>query len=528
MQSDKQWLSHINPELFLFYRSTYLITLEAWRRGLKVTFFDVYKYIISSDTDNLLFISSRALPEPESDPNEITRNKSISKEYLKKNNIPIPESRSFSNNDDILALLNYGKLLGFPVVIKPTFGTKGKGVKVNILDENSLEKEILYLRNNLGINDILIEKYIIGEDYRLQVVGSDVVGAIKRIPANVSGNGVDTIYKLIYTKNNIRKQNPFLKKDLITIDNEVSKYVQEAGFSLEYVPKKDEFIYLRGKENAPLYLSSGGDSIDVTDLISDDLKSVAVRAAQSIPNLYVAGLDIIVERSKGTDNPVVIEINSTPQLGLHVFPSEGNARDIPSAIIDYFFPESCQSKSENRNLYYNYKSIEQSLKDGVVREVSLKRPPSGKIMVRQILIPKALQCAWLEKWVKKKALKLRLNGYLKNLKSGTVLIVVYGNEKDIDIFLNSCLKKLKESTAQNVKIFEWKKHVMAGFYNKGHIVLDQELRHARQQVKTKNKELKKVRAKYKKIKQSRAWQYTKTLKQLKKFLKHIIQFNKLI
>ena len=185
MQSDKQWLSHINPELFLFYRSTYLITLEAWRRGLKVTFFDVYKYIISSDTDNLLFISSRALPEPESDPNEITRNKSISKKYLKKNNIPIPESRSFSNNDDILALLNYGKLLGFPVVIKPTFGTRGKGVKVKVMNEDSLEKEILYLKKNLEINDLLLEKYIEGEDYRVQVVGSEVVGAVKRIPANV-------------------------------------------------------------------------------------------------------------------------------------------------------------------------------------------------------------------------------------------------------------------------------------------------------------------------------------------------------
>ncbi len=49
----------------------------------------------------------------------------------------------------------------------------------------------------------MIEKYYTGQEYRVYVVGGKVIGAINRLPANITGDGVNTIEGLI----KIKKQN---------------------------------------------------------------------------------------------------------------------------------------------------------------------------------------------------------------------------------------------------------------------------------------------------------------------------------
>src|SRR5699024_7010840 len=113
-----------------------------------------------------------------------------------------------------------------------------------------------------------------GNDYRLYVVGDQVVGAILRIPPNIIGDGVNTIETLIESKNEERKFNPRLSNCPIKMDQETIDYMKHSGNTLSAIPKKGQIIYANNKGN----VSIGGDPIDVLDELSENIKKTAVKA----------------------------------------------------------------------------------------------------------------------------------------------------------------------------------------------------------------------------------------------------------
>src|SRR5699024_2779749 len=174
----------------------------------------------------------------------------------------------------------------------------GKGVFSNIENEEDLKNALQNLREERYSNYI-IEKYFPGKEYRIYVVGDQVIGAINRIPANVKGDGLSTFKELIEKKNKERLKNPYLAKKPIKIDYEITKILENAGYTIDSVPSEGENILLRQKSN----LSSGGDPLDATDGISDEIKKIAIDSLKAIPNLAHAGVDVIVDpgsEKKGT------------------------------------------------------------------------------------------------------------------------------------------------------------------------------------------------------------------------------------
>src|SRR3712207_210894 len=76
--------------------------------------------------------------------------------------------------------------IGYPVVIKPRYGNQGKGVFVNLKNEEELIRAYKSICEKY--DDILIEKYIQGEDFRICMVDYKVVAVSKRISPRVIGN----------------------------------------------------------------------------------------------------------------------------------------------------------------------------------------------------------------------------------------------------------------------------------------------------------------------------------------------------
>ena len=73
-------------------------------------------------------------------------------------------------------------------------GNQGKGVTVNITTEEHLRG----LRHCHRVRDnIPVERYMPGNDYRLLVVGDKLVAAARRDPPKVVGDGVHTITELV-------------------------------------------------------------------------------------------------------------------------------------------------------------------------------------------------------------------------------------------------------------------------------------------------------------------------------------------
>ncbi|ASW44083.1 cyanophycin synthetase [Clostridium isatidis] len=266
---------------------------------------------------------------------DISCDKLLTKELLKIQNIPVAKGSKVNN---IIDLLQAAEKIGYPVVLKPQFGNKGKGVILNIKNE----KELLNAYSNLikKYKDIIIEKYHKGKDYRVCMINYEVVAVSLRIPPYVVGNGKNTIKELIDILNSNPERGNDHENNLtkIKIDSEVINYIQEQGKSLNEVLEKNKKIFLRKNAN----LSTGGEAIDCTDIICEENKKICIRAAKAL-KLDICGIDICTEDiskpiiDKGYINGIIMEINAAPGLRMHLNPSKGKARDIGKHIVNMLY-----------------------------------------------------------------------------------------------------------------------------------------------------------------------------------------------
>lgn len=464
--------------------SSYSVALEAWRRGLKVVLHDrrlrrytVYakrerwrygftfdlasknlpKFLLKPNKKMYTFHNSQILDRFTKSAKTACDNKDIAKHWLLKADVPIPSGKRFNSEIAHEEVVRYVlNKIGFPVVIKPAAGHLGKGVFVNIKDKETLEELLVHVREELGYGDVIVEEHVVGEDYRVFVLGDRVLSVVKRIPANITGDGKQTVAELIKCKNHSRKTNPYLSSGLIKIDREVHDCLNAVGYSLESIAEKGKTIYLRRISN----LSAGGDSLDVTDEISEGIKKLAVRAVKAVPHLHSAGVDVLVNKTQNGEAGVIIELNYMAHVGLHLFPVKGKARDIAGAIMDYHFPESARRKGRCSRLYFDPDLAVEPIARGIVSEVSLKPPPPGKILYRCFEVKGELRDPDSMRRLQLRALKLNLSGFARLQSSGNFQVVAAGKRK-AQRSLRSFLSKRLHTTI--VGESEWEKAVAAGF-----------------------------------------------------------------
>lgn len=444
------------------YETTfYSIALEAWRRGINVKFINnnrakaVVSYELNYKGKSHLFVSSRGdLTSRET--MAICRNKFKAKQYLRAANVPTPEGELFNENTDDQEIINYAIQKGFPVVIKPVDGQGGRGVISNIQNEKEFQEALKYVRYELNYKKIIVEDYFPGKDLRVYVVDGEVIAITKRIPANVVGDGKSSIEKLIREKNKMRKKNPVLTSSLIKINSELITQLEYQNLNLKSVPNKNKRIYLQSKNN----VSAGGDPIDVTDNISDEIKKIAIEAVEAIPGLVNAGVDLMVdlERNKAT----VLEINTQASIRTHLFPLEGEPRDIPKKIIDYYFPETKGIKI-NQKIYFEFSNVWKLFRSGKVQEFKLPTISPNMTQMKFTVIGK-VQFANYATWVRRQARNYNLHGYFKHKRKNAAEIVVMGEHESLNIF-KEIIKTQDSKLSKVTEVIEMKcsEPIKAGF-----------------------------------------------------------------
>ncbi|MDP9751035.1 cyanophycin synthetase [Thermoanaerobacter pentosaceus] len=269
---------------------------------------------------------------------DIASDKILTKQILKDHGFPVPEGDVAYNEEEAIAI---AEEIGYPVAIKPYNGNQGKGVHLNIT--NGEEVSIAY-RNAKAYSDlVIVEKHINGKHYRVLVVGEKVVAVAEKIPAHVIGDGIHTIEELveIENKNPLRGKGHEKPLTKLTIDTISKLTLKKQGFDLQDVPKKGKKVFLRESAN----LSTGGIAIDKTDEIHPNNIEIAVRAAKAI-GLDIAGIDITMEDIKKPlteKNGAIIEINASPGIRMHHYPSKGKPRNVAKAIVDMLFPKGSKA-----------------------------------------------------------------------------------------------------------------------------------------------------------------------------------------
>ncbi|MFO7972638.1 MAG: acylphosphatase [Desulfobacterales bacterium] len=458
----------MKPTVFPHYVQTvyktspfYLISLEAWRRGLSVTFSgDIKNFTVSSPQTTRVFSKSMVLdPEMGLRTHEICENKDEAKKYLAEAGVPVPRGRRFTPFSSDEEIVRYARETGYPVVLKPSDGYMGKGVFSNIQDEALLKELLVHVRRELEYPDVMIEERIEGGDFRIFVLGDEVVAALQRVPANVTGNGRDTIRKLIRVKNAERRKNPNLTGKLIKEDREVLSSIKKAGYVVNSILGKEETLFLREKCN----VSSGGDSIDVTEELPKHVKETAIRAVRAIPGLNHAGVDVLYDARHPGSKGVVIEINSMAEIGGMMYPFVGTPRDIPSAIIDRYFPDSMGDRGRHRLAFYDPESLKQTLKKEPETTVTLPPLPVRDWARRELIVSGRTRAAEVREWVREKALQMGLSGFTELNDGKTVRIVIAGDEKQVQEFERMCGSGSAKAGIRSISASDYADPVITGF-----------------------------------------------------------------
>lgn len=246
--------------------------------------------------------------------NIFSGNKSVCKAFFHSLGIPTPVHVSIAEVDELPKAL---ETVGYPCVVKPVRGSKGKGVTAGIDGFEDAEKAF-HVARRASAGPVLVERFVAGEDHRLMVVDGKFIAAIRREPPVAVGDGQRTVRQLIEQLNAPRSANlvrsHYLRR--IRLDDVVLECLRMQQVTPETVLAPGQRIRLRTNAN----LATGGVCIDVTEATHPLLKSMVedLAAALSLPTCGFDYMTADISQSPRESGGAFIEANSIPSLDVPI------------------------------------------------------------------------------------------------------------------------------------------------------------------------------------------------------------------
>ncbi|MDA8447784.1 cyanophycin synthetase [Paracidovorax valerianellae] len=261
----------------------------------------------------------------------IAQDKDLTKRLLHAAGVPVPLGRPVESVDDAWKA---AQEVGLPVVVKPQDGNQGKGVTVNITERAQLDEAF---RTAAEYGTVMVERFLPGHDFRLLVVGDQLVAAARREPPQVLGDGERTVRELVHLVNLDPRRGEGHATSLtkIRLDDIAVARLAMQGLTPDSVPAKGQRVILRNNAN----LSTGGTATDVTDDVHPEVAARAIAAAQMV-GLHICGVDMVAEnvlQPLEVQGGGFVEVNAAPGLRMHLAPSYGKPRNVGQAMVDKLF-----------------------------------------------------------------------------------------------------------------------------------------------------------------------------------------------
>ncbi|MCE6991226.1 cyanophycin synthetase [Dyadobacter sp. CY323] len=266
-------------------------------------------------------------------------NKNATKVLLGKAGVPVPAGVTVTSEEELFQAIAE---IGYPIVVKPLDANQGKGVTTDLRDMHAVIEA--YNWASLFSDDVIVEKFVTGNDYRLLVIGDTFRAAAKRTPAMVFGDGISTIHELINQTNLDPRRGDGHENKLtrIVVDDMLRGHLGGQNLTLQTVLPSDVSVTVSDAAN----LSKGGTSDDVTDHVHPEIVLMAVRVAKLI-GLDICGIDVIaqdVTKPLKTSGISVIEVNASPGFRMHLYPSSGKPRNVGEDVAEMLFPNQAAGR----------------------------------------------------------------------------------------------------------------------------------------------------------------------------------------
>jgi len=247
--------------------------------------------------------------------------------------IPVPKGGACRTIKEALDIFHK---INSTVIAKPVIGSRSRHTIINI----ATEPELIHAFNVAQEISpwVIIEQHLEGFVYRATVIGGEVVGVLRREPANVMGNGHSNIKQLIVEENkNPLRHGPTFHP--LLMDLAAKAELLRQGLTWDSIPKEGQMIILNSKVGR----GEGASNTDVTDQTHPDNIKLFEQIDAFLGDPLV-GIDFIINDITKPwtkqKNCGVIECNAMPFIDLHHHPLRGQPRDAAGALWDIVFPES--------------------------------------------------------------------------------------------------------------------------------------------------------------------------------------------
>lgn len=337
--------SHERPYQLAGFRemelSTQIFMFDAIQKGVQVKVLDESdQFLRLQFQDHVEYVKNANMTSKDSYIVPlIMENKTVTKKVLKEAGFRVPGGAEFSSMEE--AVKAYPRFAEQAFVIKPKSTNYGLGITI-FKEGASLEDYqaglVIAFRED---SSVLVEEFMPGTEYRFFVIDGEVQAIMLRVPANVIGDGIRTVKELVEEKNSdpLRGTNHRAPLELIQLGELEQLMLKEQGLTIESVPQANQIVYLRENSN----ISTGGDSIDMTDEFSEAYKKIAVSAVEAL-GAKISGIDLIIpdkEIDPTTDKKAygIIEANFNPAMHMHVYPFAGKGRRLTMNVLKLLYPE---------------------------------------------------------------------------------------------------------------------------------------------------------------------------------------------
>jgi cyanophycin synthetase len=265
----------------------------------------------------------------------IASDKDMTKDLLKSVGVPVPEGTLVKSADEAW---EEAQDIGLPVAVKPYDGNHGRGVSLNLMTEADVRAayDIAVLRG--GSKSVIVEKFIVGNEHRLLVVGRRMVAASMGESLWVTGDGKSSVQELVDSQINTDPRRGTTEEFPLNIVE--PKKSEEVQLDLKRQGLTPDSVVEAGRK--VLIQVNGNVANDVTDLVHPAVAEMAALAARTI-GLDIAGIDLVaadISRPLEEQGGAIIEVNASPGLLAHLKPAAGGmARPVGHAIADQLFAE---------------------------------------------------------------------------------------------------------------------------------------------------------------------------------------------
>ena len=270
----------------------------------------------------------------------IASDKDLTKSLLKACGVPIPEGQVVATPEEAWEA---AQDIGLPVVVKPSNGNHGRGVTLDLRRREEIEAA-WHVAEPEG-REVMVERFIPGDEHRLLVVGGKVVAAARGEVLCITGNGQSTVAELIATQLNsdprrgYEEEYPLEIIDVAT-DAKVQLELKRQDLSADAVPAAGQQVVVQRNGNV---------AVDCTDDVHPEVTYIAALAAKVV-GLDIAGIDMVaqdISRPLHEQGGAIVEVNAGPGLLMHLKPAEGAPRPVGQAIIEHLFPSEEHEEDDN-------------------------------------------------------------------------------------------------------------------------------------------------------------------------------------